>query len=168
MSALTHETIIVMVSMFSPTSDLVKPTWMYNLIILISTLVFFLLPMLIISILYLLIGLQLHRNRVVTVVDARCSFGSESISQSHIQKLSKRNVQVTKMLCRCYFNLFFYQVAKEQNILIDYVNVCPYVSLHSLLNYVLAHSSVSLFLAYSHLSQLCPVISHMLVIGLTS
>ncbi|XP_070775230.1 neuromedin-U receptor 1-like [Enoplosus armatus] len=72
----------------------VKPTWMYNLIILISTLVFFLLPMLMISILYLLIGLRLHRERVMT----RCSFGPESLSRSHMQKLSKRNLQVTKML----------------------------------------------------------------------
>uniref|UniRef100_A0A3B4EYL7 Neuromedin-U receptor 1-like n=1 Tax=Pundamilia nyererei TaxID=303518 RepID=A0A3B4EYL7_9CICH len=60
---------------------LVKPIWMYNLIILISTLVFFLLPMLIISVLYLLIGLRLRRERVLTT------------------RLSKRNVQVTKMLC---------------------------------------------------------------------
>lgn len=87
---------------------------MYNLIILISTLVFFLLPMLIISILYLLIGLQLHRDRVVTVVDVRCSFGSESLSQSHVQKLSKRNVQVTKMLCRCHFILFFIKLLRNR------------------------------------------------------
>uniref|UniRef100_A0A665T3P0 Neuromedin U receptor 1 n=1 Tax=Echeneis naucrates TaxID=173247 RepID=A0A665T3P0_ECHNA len=53
--------------------DLVKPIWMYNLIILISTLVFFLLPMLIISILYLLIGLQLHREKIITTADTRCS-----------------------------------------------------------------------------------------------
>uniref|UniRef100_A0A7N6AXW0 G-protein coupled receptors family 1 profile domain-containing protein n=1 Tax=Anabas testudineus TaxID=64144 RepID=A0A7N6AXW0_ANATE len=79
--------------------SLIKPTWMYNLIILISTLVFFLLPMVTISILYLLIGLQLRRERVVTVVDARCSFGSGSLSQPRIQKLGKRNMQVTKMLC---------------------------------------------------------------------
>ncbi|KAG8013991.1 Neuromedin-U receptor 1 [Nibea albiflora] len=77
----------------------VKPTSMYNLIILISTLVFFLLPMLIISILYLLIGLRLHSERLVTMVDTRCSFGPESLSRSHKQKLSKRNLQVTKMLC---------------------------------------------------------------------
>ncbi|XP_030607398.1 neuromedin-U receptor 1-like [Archocentrus centrarchus] len=77
----------------------VKPTWMYNLIILISTLVFFLLPMLIISILYLLIGLRLRRERVMTVVDTNCSFGPESISSSNKQRLSRRNVQVTKMLC---------------------------------------------------------------------
>ncbi|XP_041804873.1 neuromedin-U receptor 1-like [Chelmon rostratus] len=77
----------------------VKPTWMYNLIILVSTLVFFLLPMMIISVLYLLIGLRLRTERSMTVVDARCSFGPESLSRSHKEKLSKRNLQVTKMLC---------------------------------------------------------------------
>ncbi|XP_047444586.1 neuromedin-U receptor 1-like [Mugil cephalus] len=77
----------------------VMPMWMYNLIILISTLVFFLLPMLIISILYLLIGLSLHRERMITVVDTNNSFRPESLSRSHKQKLSKRNLQVTKMLC---------------------------------------------------------------------
>ncbi|XP_078120489.1 neuromedin-U receptor 1-like [Sander vitreus] len=76
----------------------IKPPWMYNLVILISTLAFFLLPMLIISILYLLIGLRLHRERM-TVVETGCSFGPESLSRSHEQKRSKRNLQVTKMLC---------------------------------------------------------------------
>nr|XP_046264926.1 neuromedin-U receptor 1-like [Scatophagus argus] len=79
--------------------NVVKPTWIYNLIILISTVVFFLLPMLIISILYLLIGLQLHRKKVMTVVDTGSNFGPESLSTSDKQKLSKRNLQVTKMLC---------------------------------------------------------------------
>ncbi|XP_076601731.1 neuromedin-U receptor 1-like [Chaetodon auriga] len=78
---------------------MVKPTWMYNLIILISTVVFFLLPMLIISILYLLIGLRLHTDRVMTVADSTCSFGPESLSRCQKEKMSKRNVQVTKMLC---------------------------------------------------------------------
>uniref|UniRef100_A0A8C2WSW0 Neuromedin U receptor 1 n=1 Tax=Cyclopterus lumpus TaxID=8103 RepID=A0A8C2WSW0_CYCLU len=64
----------------------IKPIWIYNLIILISTLAFFLLPMLIISILYLLIGLGLRRQRMVTVVDT--SFGPESLSRSHMEKLS--------------------------------------------------------------------------------
>uniref|UniRef100_A0A3B3VFG7 Neuromedin U receptor 1 n=1 Tax=Poecilia latipinna TaxID=48699 RepID=A0A3B3VFG7_9TELE len=63
--------------------NLVKPAWMYNMIILISTLVFFALPLLIISILYLLIGLQLHREKV----------------RNTVARLSKRNLQVTKMLC---------------------------------------------------------------------
>ncbi|XP_042285209.1 neuromedin-U receptor 1-like [Thunnus maccoyii] len=79
--------------------SLVKPPWMYKLIILISTLAFFFLPMLIISILYLLIGMQLHREKVLTMVDNRCSFGSDGLSRSHKQKMCKRNVQITKMLC---------------------------------------------------------------------
>lgn len=79
---------------------MVKPTWIYNLIILISTVVFFMLPMLTISILYLLIGLQLRRDKLVVMVDSKCIFGTESLSRSRKQKLSKRNVQVTKMLSR--------------------------------------------------------------------
>uniref|UniRef100_A0A673AJT7 Neuromedin U receptor 1 n=1 Tax=Sphaeramia orbicularis TaxID=375764 RepID=A0A673AJT7_9TELE len=78
--------------------NLVKPTWLYNLIILISTLAFFLLPMLIISILYFLIGIRLHRERALTVVDT-VSFGPESLSNAQKQKQNKRNLQVTKMLC---------------------------------------------------------------------
>ncbi|XP_071773809.2 neuromedin-U receptor 1-like [Centroberyx gerrardi] len=78
---------------------LVKPTWMYNLIILITTLFFFLLPMLIITVLYLLIGLRLHRERVMRVVEARSSFGPESLSDSNKQKQRTRHRQVTKMLC---------------------------------------------------------------------
>nr|XP_057923715.1 neuromedin-U receptor 1-like [Doryrhamphus excisus] len=78
---------------------LVKPKWMYNLIILISTLAFFILPMLIISILYLLIGFELHKERVATTVDDRCSFGPETLSRAHRQKMNERNFQVTKMLC---------------------------------------------------------------------
>lgn len=85
----------------------VKPHWIYNLIILISTLAFFLLPMLIISILYLLIGLHLHRERVIATVDTSRTFGPGSISTPNKQKLSKRNLQVTKMLCRCHFGSFF-------------------------------------------------------------
>lgn len=92
----------------SPSTDMVKPKWMYSLIILISTLAFFLLPMLIISILYLLIGLRLHRDRVITTVDSNHSFGPESVSRFHQQKLSKRNLQVTKMLCTYYLGFFFF------------------------------------------------------------
>ncbi|XP_038139515.1 neuromedin-U receptor 1-like [Cyprinodon tularosa] len=83
----------------SATCSLVKPPWMYNLIILISTIVFFALPLLIISILYLLIGLQLHREKVRNMAGANGSLGPDSLSKSHNQRLSKRNLQVTKMLC---------------------------------------------------------------------
>ncbi|KAM3603920.1 uncharacterized protein V6R79_004083 [Siganus canaliculatus] len=73
---------------------MVKPKWVYNLIILISTMVFFLFPMLVISVLYLLIGLQLHREKRATMMG-----GPESLSCTHRQRLGKRNLQVTKMLC---------------------------------------------------------------------
>lgn len=82
----------------SAVCKVVKPIQTYNLIILISTLLFFLLPMLIISILYLLIGLQLHREKANTMVNPRGGFGPESLSKTHKKKLSKRNMQVTKML----------------------------------------------------------------------
>lgn len=74
---------------------------MYNLIILVTTVVFFLLPMLLISALYLLIGLRLHRERVAVAEDGGCSFGPGASSESYNQRMSKRNLQVTKMLCRC-------------------------------------------------------------------
>ncbi|KAM4728023.1 neuromedin-U receptor 1-like [Anableps anableps] len=79
--------------------NLVKPAWMYKMIILISTLVFFALPLLIISILYLLIGLQLHREKIRNLAAANNSSRTDSMSRSHKQRLSKRNLQVTKMLC---------------------------------------------------------------------
>uniref|UniRef100_A0A8B9K316 Neuromedin U receptor 1a n=1 Tax=Astyanax mexicanus TaxID=7994 RepID=A0A8B9K316_ASTMX len=64
----------------SDTCMLVKPRWMYNLTIQITTVVFFLLPMLTLSVLYLLIGLRLRRERM-------------------LQMLQKaRRQQVTKML----------------------------------------------------------------------
>lgn len=111
------------ISLF-PSSAVVKPTWMYNLIILISTLVFFLIPMLAISVLYLLIGLQLHRERVMTMVDTRCSFGPESLSASHKEKLSKRNLQVTKMLCRCHFSPVFSELLRSRKPSLNWLCIC--------------------------------------------
>uniref|UniRef100_A0A3B3YWH2 G-protein coupled receptors family 1 profile domain-containing protein n=1 Tax=Poecilia mexicana TaxID=48701 RepID=A0A3B3YWH2_9TELE len=42
----------------------VKPRWMYNLTIQVTTFVFFILPMITISVLYMLIGLQLKREKI--------------------------------------------------------------------------------------------------------
>uniref|UniRef100_A0A8C4E167 Neuromedin U receptor 1a n=1 Tax=Dicentrarchus labrax TaxID=13489 RepID=A0A8C4E167_DICLA len=61
---------------------LVKPRWMYNLTIQVTTLLFFFLPMLTISALYMLIGLQLKR---------------EKMHQALEQQKARRR-QVTKML----------------------------------------------------------------------
>lgn len=83
----------------SATCMLVKPRWMYNLIIQITTLLFFLLPMLTISVLYLLIGMQLKREKMLQVLEAKTSLGQDSSSNVHSQQQKTRRQQVTKMLC---------------------------------------------------------------------
>ncbi|NWY01310.1 NMUR1 protein, partial [Nothoprocta ornata] len=75
---------------------LVKPRLIYNLIIQITTILFFFLPMGTISILYLLIGLQLKRERMLQTLEAK-SEGNSSYRNSQGQKKVKRR-QVTKML----------------------------------------------------------------------
>ncbi|KAL2090208.1 hypothetical protein ACEWY4_014896 [Coilia grayii] len=65
---------------------LVRPRWLYNLLIQVTTLLFFLLPMLTISVLYLLIGLRLHQEKMLEV----------ALTPSQQQKA--RRQQVTKML----------------------------------------------------------------------
>ncbi|XP_015216870.1 neuromedin-U receptor 1 [Lepisosteus oculatus] len=77
---------------------LVKPRWMYNLIIQITTLLFFVLPMLTISVLYLLIGLQLKREKMLQVLEAKSGLGRDSYHNIRIQQQKARRRQVTKML----------------------------------------------------------------------
>ncbi|XP_010894300.2 neuromedin-U receptor 1 [Esox lucius] len=76
----------------------VKPRWMYNLTIQITTLLFFMLPMLTISALYLLIGLQLKREKMLQVLEAETSLGGDSYSNVRSQQQKARRRQVTKML----------------------------------------------------------------------
>nr|XP_055074298.1 neuromedin-U receptor 1 [Misgurnus anguillicaudatus] len=82
----------------SATCMLVKPRWMYNLIIQITTFLFFLLPMLTISVLYLLIGIQLKREKMLQVMGAKASMGQDGYSNAHSQQQKARRRQVTKML----------------------------------------------------------------------
>ncbi|MBN3298527.1 neuromedin-U receptor 1 [Amia ocellicauda] len=77
---------------------LVKPRWMYNLIIQITTLLFFLLPMMTISVLYLLIGLQLKHEKMLQVLEAKTSLGRDSYHSIQTQQQKIRRRQVTKML----------------------------------------------------------------------
>ncbi|KAJ7993459.1 hypothetical protein DPEC_G00272650 [Dallia pectoralis] len=71
----------------------VKPRWVYNLTIQVTTLVFFVLPMLTISALYLLIGLQLKREKMLQVME-----GGDSYCNVRSQQQTARRRQVTKML----------------------------------------------------------------------
>ncbi|CAL8309737.1 unnamed protein product [Lota lota] len=74
-----------------------SPRW-YNLTIQVTTLVFFVLPMLTISVLYLLIGLHLKREKMLRVFEAKSSSGQESFCNVRREQQKARHRQVTKML----------------------------------------------------------------------
>lgn len=76
---------------------LVKPRLTYNLIIQVTTIIFFFLPMGTISVLYLLIGLQLKKEKMLEALGAKTG-SSRSCHSTQGQKKVKRR-QVTKMLC---------------------------------------------------------------------
>ncbi|CAL9696064.1 unnamed protein product [Knipowitschia caucasica] len=77
---------------------LVKPRWIYNLTIQITTLLFFCLPMLTISALYLLIGLQLKREKLRQTMESKSGFGKDSFCNVRTKQQKARRQQVTKML----------------------------------------------------------------------
>lgn len=78
---------------------LVMPRWMYNVTIQGTTLLFFILPMLTISALYMLIGLQLKREKMHRTLEAKSGFGQDSFCNIRTQQQKARRQQVTKMLC---------------------------------------------------------------------
>ncbi|KAM9849114.1 neuromedin-U receptor 1 [Aulostomus maculatus] len=77
---------------------LVKPRWIYNLTTQVTTLLFFILPMLTISILYMLIGLQLKREKMHQVLESKSGSGQDSFCNIRTQQQKARRRQVTKML----------------------------------------------------------------------
>lgn len=76
---------------------LVKPRLTYNLIIQVTTIVFFFLPMGTISVLYLLIGLQLKKEKMLEALGAKTGSGRNCHNTQGQKKVKRR--QVTKMLC---------------------------------------------------------------------
>ncbi|MCI4377813.1 hypothetical protein PGIGA_G00207850 [Pangasianodon gigas] len=77
----------------SAVCGLVKPAWIYGLLVQLTALFFFLIPMMSIGTLYLLIALQLHRETRLLQNDTKAWHSGE---QSTLQKTRHR--QVTKML----------------------------------------------------------------------
>ncbi|NXN14758.1 NMUR1 protein, partial [Indicator maculatus] len=75
---------------------LVKPRLTYNLIIQVTTIVFFFLPMGTISVLYLLIGLQLKKEKMLESLGAKSGCGRDCHNAQGQKKVKRR--QVTKML----------------------------------------------------------------------
>lgn len=85
----------------SAVCTLVRPRALYNLVVQTTTLVFFCLPMATISVLYLLIGLRLRRERLLLLRQEAKGRARTSDSR-RLQGLQNRNrTQVTKMLCKC-------------------------------------------------------------------
>ncbi|XP_062386827.1 neuromedin-U receptor 1 [Sardina pilchardus] len=80
--------------------SLVKPAWIYKLLVQVTALVFFLMPMITMGVLYLLIGLQLHREKVfiqqVTEVSLETNLG---LDRQQKTQQNRRHQQITKMLC---------------------------------------------------------------------
>lgn len=76
-----------------------KPRWMYNLTIQVTTLLFFILPMLTISAFYMLIGLRLRREKMQQALEAKSELGQDSFCNIRSRQQKARRQQVTKMLC---------------------------------------------------------------------
>lgn len=79
---------------------LVRPQFFYKLVIQTTILFFFCLPMVTISVLYLLIGLRLRRERMLLQeeVKGRISAAARQASHRSIQLRDRERSQVTKML----------------------------------------------------------------------
>lgn len=84
---------------------LLKPRWMYNLTIQVTTLLFFVLPMLTISAFYMLIGLRLRQEKIQQVLEAKSELGQDSFCNIRSRQQKARRQQVTKMLCE-YHTIF--------------------------------------------------------------
>lgn len=77
-----------------------KPIWIYNMIMQITTVCFFFVPMMVISVLYLVMGLHLGKER---------GRSSRSLEEHNIHGKTTahgRKAQVNKMLCECDILLF--------------------------------------------------------------
>lgn len=98
----------------SATCEVVKPTWIYNLLVLVTALVFFLLPMMIIGVLYLLIGLHLYRERMfieqVTEVNLELNQG---VNGHKSTQQNRRHRQVTKMLSKFSLSWIFMSASRK-------------------------------------------------------
>ncbi|XP_049979135.1 neuromedin-U receptor 1 [Alexandromys fortis] len=83
----------------STVCTLVRPRLFYNLVIQITTLLFFCLPMVTISVLYLLIGLQLRRERMLQEeVKGRKTAAARKTCNRRLPRRERGRRQVTKML----------------------------------------------------------------------
>ena len=85
----------------SAVCTLVRRRALYNLVVQATALLFFCLPMATISVLYLLIGLRLRRDRLL-ILRQEAKGRARTSDGRRLQPLQDRSrTQVTKMLCKC-------------------------------------------------------------------
>lgn len=91
----------------SATCHVLKPVWIYNLVIQVTTISFYFVPMTVISVLYMVIGIRLgQEQRAHSSGDSgKSGGGSEASWTIHVEGGKRR--QVTKMLCRYFFIFSF-------------------------------------------------------------
>ncbi|XP_043916374.1 neuromedin-U receptor 1-like [Protopterus annectens] len=75
-----------------------KPKWIYNLVVQITTAAFYFAPVVIISVLYVRIGYQLNKERKFPIGKLSKNFSSNT--SWRIQLESSKRRQITKMLCK--------------------------------------------------------------------
>ncbi|KAM4687183.1 neuromedin-U receptor 1-like [Rhinophrynus dorsalis] len=81
----------------SATCSMLRPKWIYNLVIQITTVVFYFIPVMIITVLYLLIGCHLTREKRSPV--GRLGKNCKTQTSWKMSLESGRRRQITKMLC---------------------------------------------------------------------
>uniref|UniRef100_H3AR61 Neuromedin U receptor 3 n=2 Tax=Latimeria chalumnae TaxID=7897 RepID=H3AR61_LATCH len=76
---------------------LLKPRWIYNLVIQVTTVLFYVVPMTIISVLYILIGYRLNKEKKFPIGKLGKNCSSNTSWKIHLENGKRR--QITKMLC---------------------------------------------------------------------
>lgn len=88
----------------SATCNLLKPQWIYNLVIQVTTILFYFVPMAVISVLYLVIGIRLGREQ--RQKDRKLGKNCSADTSWKIQVESGRRRQITKMLGESQLHVF--------------------------------------------------------------
>lgn len=90
-----------------------KPLWIYNLVMQITTMCFFFVPMVVISVLYLVMGLHLSRERQQT--RGKLAENCGSVLRRKMNGNGRRR-QVNKMLCEFHSLCCFPKKKREQSL----------------------------------------------------
>lgn len=121
----------------SATCNLLKPQWIYNLVIQVTTILFYFVPMTVISVLYLVIGIRLGREQRQKGRKLGKNCSADTSWKIHVE--SGRRRQITKMLGESQLHVFenFYKSNRAMCIstfIYSYTISCQFLVLK--LNYI--------------------------------